>query len=180
MNRVETSPPTTKPFPVVSLLVAAGVAFGLVCLIGCLVVLAGVLGTTKHPTVPSSISAVFAAKPAAERDRIVGTWRTEGWIDGQPCSYRFTFGPTTTYAFTIECTLSDGRVVPPGHGSYFCGNGELRWKLEPSPGSEIYSDLSTDGSRLFITTRPRDKTGENAVLAIGSTDSRSPARPDDR
>jgi outer membrane protein assembly factor BamB len=46
-------------------------------------------------------------------------------------------------------------------------NGELRWKLQPSPGSELYSDLSTDGSRLFVTSRNREKEGENAVIAIG-------------
>ena len=37
--------------------------------------------------------------------------------------------------------------------------GELRWSVAPMPGSEINSDLRTDGERLFVTTR-RDIDGK--------------------
>lgn len=151
MNRIETIPPATKPFPIVSLLVSAGVALGLVCVIGCLVVLAGILGKTKNPTAPSSLSVAFTGPSATERDRIVGTWRTEGWINGLPCTYRVTFGPTTTYAFTIECTLSNGTVLPPGHGSYFYGDGDLRWTLTDIFGFSHSSITWLDDNRYTST-----------------------------
>jgi outer membrane protein assembly factor BamB len=43
--------------------------------------------------------------------------------------------------------------------------GELRWSVAPMPGSEINSDLRTDGERLFVTTR-RDIDGKGESVAI--------------
>jgi outer membrane protein assembly factor BamB len=77
------------------------------------------------------------------------------------------------YSFPI--VTDEAVYFAAGNGRVYAVNtydGRLRWSLEASPGSEIYSDLSTDGSRLFITTRPRDKTGENAVVAIGLPEAR--------
>ena len=45
---------------------------------------------------------------------------------------------------------------------------KLRWKLQPSPDSEIFSSLAADGDRLFVTTRTKEKgVGEHSVIAIG-------------
>lgn len=44
--------------------------------------------------------------------------------------------------------------------------GALLWKLRPSAGSELNSDLVADGRRLFLTTRKNDGAGESAVFAI--------------
>lgn len=47
-------------------------------------------------------------------------------------------------------------------------NGELRWKIRPLPDSQLYSSLVTDGSRLFVTSRPDwDGNGAAALIAIG-------------
>jgi outer membrane protein assembly factor BamB len=46
-------------------------------------------------------------------------------------------------------------------------SGQLRWKLRPSVKSELFTDLATDGRRIFVTSRPGDRGGEDAVIAIG-------------
>lgn len=47
-------------------------------------------------------------------------------------------------------------------------SGDLRWKLRPSLGSELFTNPATDGSRIFVTSRPAGDSGESAVFAIGS------------
>lgn len=44
--------------------------------------------------------------------------------------------------------------------------GKERWRLRPSPDSEIAGDLASDGTRLFVVTRPDDGKGESSVRAI--------------
>lgn len=45
----------------------------------------------------------------------------------------------------------------------------LQWKLRPSKDSELFTDLATDGRRIFATCRQTsDDGGECAVIAIGS------------
>lgn len=47
-------------------------------------------------------------------------------------------------------------------------NGKLRWRIQPLSNSELYSDLVTDGTRLFITSRPAGRgIGTSALIAIG-------------
>ena len=46
--------------------------------------------------------------------------------------------------------------------------GELAWKMRPSEHSELYSDLATDGKRLFVTSRQDDGKGECAIIALGT------------
>jgi outer membrane protein assembly factor BamB len=45
-------------------------------------------------------------------------------------------------------------------------DGRLRWKVRPSPGSELNGDLVAIGNRLFVTTRTDGKAGESGVFAI--------------
>ncbi len=58
-----------------------------------------------------------------------------------------------------------------GHGQLFAfdiESGEMRWKLNTPDHSEIYSSPTTDGRRIFVTTRKsRERGGEDAILAIG-------------
>ncbi|MBL8751756.1 MAG: PQQ-binding-like beta-propeller repeat protein [Planctomycetes bacterium] len=45
-------------------------------------------------------------------------------------------------------------------------NGKERWRLRPSPDSELTGDFVTDGERLFVLTQTDDGKGESSVLAI--------------
>ncbi len=57
-----------------------------------------------------------------------------------------------------------------GNGQLFAfdiESGELRWNLCPSENSELFTDPATDGRRIFVTSRPSKKGGENAIFAIG-------------
>ncbi len=61
----------------------------------------------------------------------------------------FAAGPGRLFAFNIE-------------------SGELRWKLNTPNESELFSDPTTDGRRIFVTTRKNNaRGGEDAILAIG-------------
>lgn len=67
----------------------------------------------------------------------------------------------------------DGDLYIAGmEGQVYCldaAKGTLRWKVRPSPGSEIDSDLATDGLRLFVTTRPdSNDNGETGIFALGT------------
>lgn len=58
-------------------------------------------------------------------------------------------------------------------------NGELRWKMQPVPDSQLYMDFVTDGERLFTTCRTGGEKGIAALIAIGpkaesATDGRAP------
>jgi outer membrane protein assembly factor BamB len=58
-----------------------------------------------------------------------------------------------------------------GEGQFYAVNaadGKLRWKVRPSEHSNLYTHPATDGTRFFITCRPkRDNNGEAALIAIG-------------
>lgn len=58
-----------------------------------------------------------------------------------------------------------------GEGVFYAVNaadGKLRWKLRPSEHSELYCSPAFDGTRFFLTCRPRrDKQGEAALIAVG-------------
>jgi len=46
--------------------------------------------------------------------------------------------------------------------------GTLTWKMRPSEHSELYSDLSYEGNRLFVvTSQDSNNNGENAIIALG-------------
>ncbi len=50
-------------------------------------------------------------------------------------------------------------------------DGQLRWRLRPLPESQLYTDLATDGTRLFITSRPTAPgIGKNALIALGPSE----------
>jgi RNA polymerase sigma factor (sigma-70 family) len=68
--------------------------------------------------------------------------------------------------------LSRGAVVfAAGEGQLYAvaqDTGRLRWKIRPSEQSELYSSAATDGTRFFVTTRPRGREqGESALVAVG-------------
>lgn len=45
---------------------------------------------------------------------------------------------------------------------------ELRWKIRPSIGSELFTDPATDGRLIIVTSRQNiDGAGECAIMAIG-------------
>lgn len=47
-------------------------------------------------------------------------------------------------------------------------SGQMSWKLRPLEDSELFSSPSTDGRRLFVTSRQSDpKKGESAIFVIG-------------
>jgi outer membrane protein assembly factor BamB len=57
-------------------------------------------------------------------------------------------------------------------GHVYClkiSNGELKWRFQPSPGSEVDLSLATDGQRLVVGIRRNsdERTGEDAIVAIG-------------
>ncbi len=46
--------------------------------------------------------------------------------------------------------------------------GAVRWKLRPSETSHLFTSPATDGTRIFVTSRPKDdQIGENTIFAIG-------------
>ena len=47
--------------------------------------------------------------------------------------------------------------------------GELKWRFQPSPGSEVDLSLATDGQRIVVGVRRNSDTkrGEDAIVAIG-------------
>ncbi len=46
--------------------------------------------------------------------------------------------------------------------------GVLRWKLQPSKTSHLYTTPATDGTRIFVKSRPQAQgVGENVIIAIG-------------
>jgi RNA polymerase sigma factor (sigma-70 family) len=61
-------------------------------------------------------------------------------------------------------------------------NGELKWRFEPSAGSEVDLSLATDGQRIVVGVRrnSRTKTGEDAIIAIGEDENSGAQRPDAR
>ena len=57
-------------------------------------------------------------------------------------------------------------------GHLYClriATGELRWRFQPSPGSEVDLSLATDSQRIVVGVRRRSetKTGEDAIVVIG-------------
>jgi len=75
---------------------------------------------------------------------------------------------TSIYSFPI---VTDELVYfAAGEGQVYAidlKSGRLVWKLRPSKGSELYTDIATNGKRLFVTSRQRDGKGECAIIAIG-------------
>lgn len=73
------------------------------------------------------------------------------------------------YSFPI--LSKDTAYFATGEGQLFAieiGTAKLRWKLRPSKDSEMFTDPATDGSRIFVTTRPTAPgLGEAALYAIG-------------
>jgi outer membrane protein assembly factor BamB len=60
-------------------------------------------------------------------------------------------------------------------GHLYClkiATGELKWRFQPSPGSEVDLSLATDGRRIVVGVRRNSetKTGEDAIVAIGEDD----------
>lgn len=50
-------------------------------------------------------------------------------------------------------------------------NGQLRWRLRPVPESQLYADFATDGTRLFISSRPAATgAGKYALIALGPSE----------
>ena len=64
-------------------------------------------------------------------------------------SVYFAAAEGTVYALTIE-------------------TGAVRWKIRPAATSHLYSSAATDGTRIFVKSRPQnDEIGEHSIIAIG-------------
>lgn len=61
---------------------------------------------------------------------------------------------------TLYITTTEGLIL-----AFDLESGQLRWKLRPGDKEGLHSDLVTDGSRLFVSTR--SKTGPAKVVAVG-------------
>jgi hypothetical protein len=177
MNRVAINLPMNKPFPIVPLATAISVALGASALIG-VILLGGIGGARKPSTVatapyapatpaiapgpteePSLKAADFksSTQPTAE-ERLVGTWTTQGMLRGQPCTCRLTFGPTTTYSFTLECILADGTIASSYNGSYTYFGGQLDWNVPTAGGfsgeTVTWPDDNHYVSRIVLNNDP--------------------------
>jgi RNA polymerase sigma factor (sigma-70 family) len=75
-----------------------------------------------------------------------------------------------TYSFPIVTNQS--AYFATGDGQLYAigiAKNNLLWQFGPSEGSELFSDPSTDGRRIFVTSRQgSNKTGEHAVIAVGA------------
>jgi outer membrane protein assembly factor BamB len=74
-----------------------------------------------------------------------------------------------TYSFPI---LTDNAAYfATGNGQLYAidiAKNDLLWKLRPSENSQLYTDPSTDGRRIFVTSRQgSNEQGEFAIIAIG-------------
>ena len=92
-------------------------------------------------------------------DRALGSivWRFQTREGGAAIYSRPIVSRDTVYGATLNGTLYAIELR----------SGKRLWKFEPLADSFINSDLESDASRLFLTTRGRGNKGESAVLAIG-------------
>jgi len=76
---------------------------------------------------------------------------------------------TAIYSFPI--VTQDHVLFAAGEGQVYAvdrKSGELVWRMRPEGVSEAYTNLQTDGERLFGVVRPDiDGHGEAAVFALG-------------
>ncbi|HQU41938.1 MAG TPA: PQQ-binding-like beta-propeller repeat protein [Pirellulales bacterium] len=64
----------------------------------------------------------------------------------------------TTAIYSDPLILGDAVCFAAGEGQVYVldlASGKLRWKYRPLRGAELFSSPATDGTRIFITTRPR-------------------------
>ncbi len=77
--------------------------------------------------------------------------------------------PTPIYSTPI--LRRGGLHFATGEGQFYAVNaadGKLRWKVRPAEPSELYCSPAFDGTRYFVTCRPKqDHSGEAALLAVG-------------
>ena len=73
--------------------------------------------------------------------------------------------------YSLAVVTDDTIYFAVGSGLVYALNtetGKLRWKLRPNPESDLYTSVVTDGTRLFVVSRPSGKNkGTNALIAIG-------------
>jgi outer membrane protein assembly factor BamB len=74
------------------------------------------------------------------------------------------------YSFPI--IANETAYFAAGNGTLFAVSietGQLRWKLNPAEGSELFTDPISDGRTIFVTSRTsHEKTGAHAILALGT------------
>lgn len=97
---------------------------------------------------------------AADSGKLIRTIEPPNEADRTGAVYSFPIIANQTAYFAS----GDGQVF-----AFDIESGKLRWKLRPSEHSELFTNPTTDGSRIFVTCRQnRDKKeSECAVLAIG-------------
>jgi outer membrane protein assembly factor BamB len=73
--------------------------------------------------------------------------------------------------YSAPIVTKDSVYLAVAEGTVYClslEDGKVRWKYSPSETSELYSSPATDGTRIFVKSRPKnDGTGENSIFAIG-------------
>src|SRR2546430_16174384 len=91
---------------------------------------------------------------------------------GQNWSYATEPPPGKTKAIYCHPIVTEDAVYfTAGEGQLYGverASGKLLFRIRPSDGSELFSSPSTDGRRIFVTTRAQlDQTGEGSVVAGG-------------
>jgi outer membrane protein assembly factor BamB len=80
-----------------------------------------------------------------------------------------TDNPGAIYSAAI--VTEDTAYLASGEGTVYAlslDTGTPRWKYRPLPTSDLYSSMATDGTHLFVKSRPQDeKQGVNAIVALG-------------
>jgi outer membrane protein assembly factor BamB len=96
----------------------------------------------------------------AATGEVIHTFEPQAEGDRQSTAYSFPLIDGTTACFA---TGRSGLLY-----AVDIATGKLRWKLQPSEKSELFTDPVSDGQRIFVVSRQdTNKAGETAIFAIG-------------